>query len=66
MSKSKNYLKWKSVYDINQTISETINWYKAYYENSSSMYDLTTNQIINYFHHAQKMKLNWSKIKSTD
>ena len=66
VSKSKNYLKWKSVYDINQTISETINWYKAYYENSSSMYDLTTNQIINYFHHAQKMKLNWSKIKSTD
>ena len=26
---SKNYLKWKSVYDINQTISETINWYKG-------------------------------------
>ena len=63
ISKAKSYLKWKSVYDINQTISETINWYKSYYENSSSMYDLTIDQIINYIQYAQKMKLHWSKIK---
>ena len=63
VSKAKSSLKWKSVYDVNQTLYETINWYKSYYENSLSMYDLTCQQIINYVQYAQKTKLNWSKIK---
>ena len=63
ISKAKSQLKWKNVYDIDQTISETTNWYKSYYEESSSMYDITCDQIINYVQCAQKMKLDWSKTK---
>ena len=62
-SKAKSYLKWRTVYDIDQTIDETINWYKSYYEKSSSLYDLSSEQIINYIKNAQKMKLLWSKEK---
>ena len=62
-SKAKSYLKWRTVYDIDQTINETINWYKSYYEKSSSLYDLSSEQIINYIKNAQKMKLLWSKEK---
>ena len=59
-TKAKMNLKWKSVYDIDKIISETTSWYKAYYDKSSSMYDLSVEQIMNYVKNAQKMKLDWS------
>lgn len=59
-TKAKMNLKWKSVYNIDETINETISWYKSYYEKSSLMYDLTVDQIMNYVETAKKMKLNWA------
>lgn len=61
VSKANSILKWKSVYDIDETIRETISWYKSYYNNKSSMYELSVNQIINYVKAAQKNKLRWAK-----
>ena len=61
ITKAKVNLKWKSVYNIDDTIRETISWYKSYYNNSSSMYDLSVEQIMNYVETAQKMKLEWAK-----
>jgi CDP-glucose 4,6-dehydratase len=34
-SKAQLLLKWKPIYDINQTIEKTINWYKQFYEKAA-------------------------------
>jgi len=63
VTKANSVLKWKNIYDIDETIKETISWYKSYYTNKSSMYELSINQIINYVKTAKKNKLQWAKEK---
>lgn len=49
ISKAMSSLKWKPVYDANQAIKKTMNWYKAYYENKErNMYEYTLHQIEQY------------------
>lgn len=49
ISKAISSLKWKPVYDANQAVNKTMNWYKTYYENKEkNMYDYTLNQIEQY------------------
>ena len=61
VTKANSVLKWKNVYGIDDTIRETISWYKSYYTKKSSMYELSVNQIINYVKFAQKNNLQWAK-----
>ncbi len=60
-TKAKKLLKWKNVYDVDKTISETISWYKMFYENPSSALDVSIEQINNYVKDAQRKNLLWSK-----
>ena len=47
-TKAKNLLKWKPTYDINQTITKTISWYKNYYEKKIPVKEFTINQILEF------------------
>ena len=59
-TKARKLLEWKNVYSIDETISETINWYKTYYDDKSLIYDLSVEQITKYIKNAQKKKLSWA------
>ncbi len=45
-SKAKQYLKWYPIWDIDQTVQKTVEWYKAYKQ--TDVYTLCLNQINNY------------------
>lgn len=57
-SKALHYLKWKSVWDVNQAISSTINWYKSFYENNEV---LTDKQLDIYINDAKSKQLIWTQ-----
>ena len=49
ISKAMSSLKWKPVYNANQAVNKTMNWYKTYYENKEkNMYEYTLKQIEQY------------------
>jgi len=48
IGKAKEKLGWQPVYDINQSLKKTINWYKNYYLGDINMFDFTKNQIKEY------------------
>jgi CDP-glucose 4,6-dehydratase len=56
-TKAKEKLKWHSVWDFEQTVEKTIEWYKAYYERGSI---ITLNQIEEYVNDAKQHNLNWT------
>ena len=60
INKSKYYLGWKPVYDINESLKQTINWYLNYYNKKENMYKHTLKQIKNYIKSAKKYKLTWA------
>ncbi|UCE12532.1 MAG: CDP-glucose 4,6-dehydratase [Candidatus Heimdallarchaeota archaeon] len=59
-SKAYRLLKWQAIYDIHETIVNTINWYKSYYYDSVDMFDLCLKQITNYVETAKKENLLWA------
>ena len=59
-SKAINNLDWHPVYSINETISETVGWYKEFYKNHENMEEFTKNQILNYVHKAKQMNITWA------
>jgi len=60
-SKANQRLGWKNVCSIDQTLSETIEWYKTYHEKKKEMKQFTINQIKNYISFAQQNNLMWAK-----
>ncbi len=54
IEKAKKKLKWKPVYSINQSVENTVNWYKEIYLNKKSPKEVTKNQIIEYFSYVKK------------
>lgn len=56
-SKSNKVLNWKPVWNINDTIEKTINWYKNFYLSSSIN---TQNDIFEYIIKAKKSELIWT------
>ena len=57
-SKSKLFLKWAPVYDINKTVSSTVDWYRSY------VYDkkiITNEQYEDYINLANKKNYSWIK-----
>jgi CDP-glucose 4,6-dehydratase len=56
-SKSMKRLKWASVWGFNETVSQTINWYRMYYEEGAVM----SEQILeHYINDARNKNLAWS------
>ena len=56
IEKAENILGWTPTYTANQAIKETVDWYKAFYNNSAEMYDFTINQINKY-----EENIKWNK-----
>ncbi len=60
-TKANTQLQWKPVYSLNDSISKTISWYKAYYDHQINMNDFTLDQISNYVAKAKEMNIMWTK-----
>jgi len=60
-TKAKKLLNWKNVYDIDQTIFETINWYRYFHEKPSMIKELSIQQIEAYVVNANKKKFLWAQ-----
>jgi CDP-glucose 4,6-dehydratase len=60
ISKSIFLLKWKPVFDVHEAITETINWYKKYY-NDGDMFNYSLEQIKKYIKKARELRVAWSK-----
>jgi len=59
-TKALNSLEWKTIYSLETAINETISWYKSYYNNNTSMKDLSLDQIEQYSKIAAQMNITWA------
>ncbi|MBN2478795.1 MAG: CDP-glucose 4,6-dehydratase [Parachlamydiales bacterium] len=57
-SKANKYLGWKPVYSIEQTLKETVIWYKNYYTQNKIV---SLNQLSDYINSAKSKNIEWSK-----
>ncbi|MEK7812563.1 MAG: CDP-glucose 4,6-dehydratase [Candidatus Desantisbacteria bacterium] len=60
-TKSNNILQWYPVYNLDETMDETVRWYQGYYENNPDMYSFTMNHIFSYVEKAKKCDLVWTQ-----
>ena len=58
-SKAFSILKWHQVYNVEKTVSETVDWYDNYYSQKDS-YQKSLEQIENYEKSAKEKKLLWT------
>jgi CDP-glucose 4,6-dehydratase len=58
--KSASLLDWRPVYSIDEALSETVQWYKAYQE-KKDMYEVCRAALQNYVNRAQELGLPWSR-----
>lgn len=56
-SKARQYLQWKPVYDINETLLATISWYRQYYTQNKL---LSLPQLYEYIAAAKNKQLEWA------
>jgi len=56
ISKSTTKLGWKPVYDINETIQKTVEWYKEYYTGKIDMYEFSLEQVKSYMRDIDKIQ----------
>ena len=60
IEKAEKVLGWTPTYTANQAISETVDWYKHFYNKDCDMYELTMAQINKY-----KENIKWNKNYAT-
>ncbi len=58
-SKAQHKLNWQGLLDIEDTVSNTINWYKRYYNQNIDIYNLCLEQINNYIAVAKINRTEW-------
>lgn len=59
--KAQKILDWETTYTFNETIDETISWYKQFYENPNKINNFSVNQILNYSKKANKRNFSVKK-----
>jgi len=59
-TKAMNLLGWHPVYSINESIAETIRWYRSNVDKTSDMKDLSLAQIQKYVIKAREMNIAWA------
>jgi CDP-glucose 4,6-dehydratase len=60
-SKAKNLLEWQPVYNINDAVNESVDWYhKYYFGKKADMYTLTLKQLEAYAERAQSCGAAWA------
>ena len=61
ISKARSLLKWKPIYNIHETIRETVTWYKQFYSNNKmDFYELSVIKIEEYVEKAKSKRLAWT------
>ncbi len=58
-AKAFHELHWHGLMDMEETLSYTIKWYKAYYEQTTNIYDLCIEQIKQYQSIARDAQIEW-------
>lgn len=58
-SKAEKFLGLKSVYNLEETVKETVHWYKNFSENKNIIKQVTIDQIQNYVNQAKKLNSIW-------
>ncbi|MDC3170807.1 CDP-glucose 4,6-dehydratase [Prochlorococcus sp. AH-716-E13] len=61
--KAHSKISWEPVWDFNETIYQTVNWYKNFYENQDDVFKTTLNQITDYTNTAILKNLSWTNAK---
>ncbi len=59
-TKALTSLEWKTIYSFETAINQTISWYKSYYNNDTSMKELSIHQIEQYSKTADQMNITWA------
>ena len=59
-TKALTYLEWKTIYSFEMAINQTVSWYKSYYNNDTSMKELSVHQIEQYSKTADQMNITWA------
>ena len=60
-TKALTSLEWKTIYSFEMAINQTVSWYKSYYNNDTSMKELSVHQIEQYSKAADQMNMTWAK-----
>ena len=61
--KALSKISWEPVWNFNETIYYTVEWYKKFYLNKDDIYQLTLNQITHYTNSATAKGLSWTNAK---
>ena len=59
-SKAKKLLGLKPVYNLEKTITETVDWYKYFLENENDIKNFSIQQIKNFVNNAKQSNLSWT------
>jgi CDP-glucose 4,6-dehydratase len=58
--KAFHFLKWQPVWNFEQTIAQTVSWYRRCTEDVSAASALTSRQIADYTNAARALKIPWA------
>jgi CDP-glucose 4,6-dehydratase len=58
-TKIKKLVNWSSTYTLDEALTNTINWYKNFYDRTINMQDFTLMQIENYVKKAKELNMDW-------
>jgi len=61
-TKAMKLLEWKPVYSLDESISETITWYRENENKTSDMKDFTLDQIQKYVQKAKQLNITWAMV----
>lgn len=59
--KAHKLLNWFPTYSLEETTTETISWYKSFYDKGTDMMKFSVKQIENYVKKATKKEIEWAK-----
>ncbi len=60
IEKAKNILGWKPVFNADEAIKRTVDWYKSFYEKDTDMVSYSLNQIEEFVSAAKSKNIPWS------
>lgn len=61
ISKARFLLGWEPVYSLDEAISASAEWYRAYYGNNADMASFTATQIESYVNRARELGIAWAQ-----
>lgn len=61
ITKAKTKLHWKPAYNFEQSVEQTVLWYKGFYQQQTPAEELTKMQLADYLAAAKKENIIWSK-----